>query len=156
VAFDSEFSAFANYSVNAKASAAPSELDDYLKLPVESVQDPLKWWHAHRRSYPNLSRMVLDYMSIPVSNPFLLYLIVLTKSPAMSTAIERVFLQGRQLLHFTRNALSASSIHAYLCLGSWGRNDLIVVKDLLSVVGSMKRKASMDAELLDGDGTNVL
>ncbi|KDQ49145.1 hypothetical protein JAAARDRAFT_109631, partial [Jaapia argillacea MUCL 33604] len=64
--------------------------------------------------YPNLHRMALDYLSIP----------------ATSTAVERVFSQGRQLLHFTRNRLSPSSIRAAICLGSWGRHDLIHMPDL--------------------------
>jgi hypothetical protein len=60
---------------------------------------------------------------------------------ATSTAVERVFSQGRQLLSFTRNRLSASSICAFLCLGSWGRNDLILLEDVLvAVKGSSKRR----------------
>jgi len=65
IPFDSDFSNFVNYSVNEKSTADDSELDSYLKLPVESVEDPLKWWNDHRKIYPNLSRMVLDYLSIP-------------------------------------------------------------------------------------------
>jgi hypothetical protein len=60
-AFDFTFS---NYSVNEKSTADDSELDAYLKLPVESVQDPLKWWDDHRKIYPNLSQMAMDYLSI--------------------------------------------------------------------------------------------
>lgn len=60
---------------------------------------------------------------------------------ATSTAVERAFSQGRQLLSFTRNRLSASSIRAYLCLGSWGRNDLILLEDVVAAVrGNSKRK----------------
>jgi hypothetical protein len=70
-------------------------------------------------------------------------------SSATSTAVERVFSQGRQLLHFTRNALSALSIRSFLCLGSWGRNDLIVTGNLLSSLGSMKRKALMELEVVE-------
>jgi hypothetical protein len=60
---------------------------------------------------------------------------------ATSTAVERVFSQGRQLLSFTRNRLNASSIRAYLCLGSWGSHDLIFFEDIMSAVrGNSKRK----------------
>ncbi|KIM63441.1 hypothetical protein SCLCIDRAFT_91875, partial [Scleroderma citrinum Foug A] len=59
--------------------------------------------------YPTLYRMALDYLSVP----------------ATSTAVERVFSQGRQLLHFARNCLSPSSTRAFLCLGLWLRMDLI-------------------------------
>ena len=60
---------------------------------------------------------------------------------ATSTAVERVFSQGRQLLSFTRNRLRPSTIRAFLCLGSWGRNDLIFFEDVLAAVkGNSKRK----------------
>ena len=67
---------------------------------------------------------------------------------ATSTAVERVFSQGRQLLSFTRNRLHPSSIRAFLCLGSWGHNDLILFEDVLAAVkGNSKRKR----ELSDSD-----
>jgi len=56
---------FANISINLTKSTRLSEIDEYLRLPVENVSDPLKWWYDHRRVYPNLSRMALDYLSIP-------------------------------------------------------------------------------------------
>jgi len=70
---------------------------------------------------------------------------------ATSTAVERVFSQGRQLLSFTRNRLSASSIRAFLCLGSWGRNDLILFEDVLAAVkGNSKRKRELsDIEIME-------
>ncbi|KAF9218928.1 hypothetical protein BS17DRAFT_668331, partial [Gyrodon lividus] len=49
---------------------------------------------------------------------------------ATSTAVERVFLQGRQLLHFTRNRLSPFAIRAFLCLGAWGRCNSLFTEDL--------------------------
>ena len=57
-------------------------------------------------------------------------------------AVERVFSQGCQLLHFTRNQLSPSTIHAYLCLGAWGRCNLLVIEDLLAAITSWKCKQS--------------
>jgi hypothetical protein len=41
------------------------ELEEYLGLPVEKVNDPLKWWWDHCAAYPALSRMALDYLSAP-------------------------------------------------------------------------------------------
>jgi len=64
---------------------------------------------------------------------------------ATTTAVERVFSQGRQLLSFTRNRLRASSIRAFLCLGSWGRHDLVFFEDVLAAVkenSKRKREAS--------------
>ncbi|KAL4064063.1 hypothetical protein V8B97DRAFT_2011168 [Scleroderma yunnanense] len=70
---------------------------------------------------------------------------------ATSTAVERVFSQGCQLLHFARNRLSPSTIRAYLCLGAWGRYDLFFMEDLLAAVTSRKRKQSEveDAEKIE-------
>ena len=72
---------------------------------------------------------------------------------ATSTAVEHVFSQGHQLLSFTHNHLSASSIYIHLCLGSWGHHDLITFEDVLaSVKGRSKRKqedVDTDVEVLE-------
>lgn len=41
------------------------EYDRYLQAPVEIVEDVLRWWYEHRDLYPRLSRMALDYLTIP-------------------------------------------------------------------------------------------
>ncbi|GLB40081.1 hypothetical protein LshimejAT787_0705910 [Lyophyllum shimeji] len=41
------------------------ELALYLSTEPENVSDALKWWHEKRLTYPRLSRMALDYLSIP-------------------------------------------------------------------------------------------
>ena len=83
--------------------------------------------------------------------PLILLLIVFLV--ATSTAVEHVFLQGCQLLSFTQNRLCASSIRAFLCLGSWGCNDLIFFKDVLAAVkAGLKRKrevSDLDVELIE-------
>jgi hypothetical protein len=63
----SEFFDFGNLSV--AAATPPCELDDYLRLPVENVADPLVWWRNNRTTYLNLSRMALDHLSIPGKCP---------------------------------------------------------------------------------------
>ena len=43
-----------------------TELDHYLKSArVKDVSDPLKWWFDNRGSYPRLSRMARDFLTIP-------------------------------------------------------------------------------------------
>jgi hypothetical protein len=42
-----------------------NELEEYLALPVEKVLDPLMWWWDHRIAYPQLSRLAVDYLSVP-------------------------------------------------------------------------------------------
>jgi hypothetical protein len=48
-----------------KPATLGCELDRYLASDVEYVADPISWWHNHCDIYPHLSRMALDYLSIP-------------------------------------------------------------------------------------------
>jgi hypothetical protein len=41
------------------------ELDRFLSSDPEFVPDVLAWWHERRNVYPRLSRMAMDYLSIP-------------------------------------------------------------------------------------------
>lgn len=41
------------------------ELTRYLSTDPERVKDALEWWNDRCASFPNLSRMALDYLSIP-------------------------------------------------------------------------------------------
>lgn len=122
---------FGDISLGTAASLA-DELDDYLRQPVENTKIPLQWWVHNQKTYPNLHRMALDYLSIP----------------ATSTAVERVFSQGRHLLHFTRNRLSPSSTRAFLCLGSWLRCDLLAPEDLINVMKSLKKRKREDESVM--------
>ncbi|TFK78514.1 hATC-domain-containing protein, partial [Polyporus arcularius HHB13444] len=79
------------------------ELARYLSTDPEPTTDPLMWWAARRAMYPCLSRMALDYLSIP----------------ATSMDVERTFSKGRLLLSHVRSRLSAQSTRAVLCVGSW-------------------------------------
>lgn len=52
------------------ALAAPKrtvtdELTSYLTTECEHVPNVITWWHEHRKTYPRLSRMALDYLTIP-------------------------------------------------------------------------------------------
>jgi hypothetical protein len=61
----------ANIFDNLPALRAPQvselldELDRYLATDPELTDNALKWWHEHRAMYPRLSRMALDYLTIP-------------------------------------------------------------------------------------------
>jgi hypothetical protein len=52
-------------SLSAPQLSQRSELEKYLNLDTEAVEDPLVWWFEHKHVYPRLSRMALDYLSIP-------------------------------------------------------------------------------------------
>jgi hypothetical protein len=41
------------------------ELERYLSTDPENVTNVIAWWHEHRAMYPCLSRMALDYLTIP-------------------------------------------------------------------------------------------
>jgi len=72
---DDGFVAFTNISVTNRIGFRTSELQEYLRKPVENVKEPLKWWVANRHIYPNLHRMALDYLSIPGREFIMLILI---------------------------------------------------------------------------------
>jgi hypothetical protein len=48
-----------------KATDLRDELDRFLSTDPEYVKDVLMWWFERQHIYPRLSRMALDYLSIP-------------------------------------------------------------------------------------------
>src|SRR5882757_6424682 len=48
-----------------KTKELRDELDRYLSTDPEHVIDVLKWWTERKSMFPHLSRMALDYLSIP-------------------------------------------------------------------------------------------
>ena len=48
-----------------QSTALFDELALYLSTELVDTQSPLKWWHEKQLTYPRLSRMALDYLSIP-------------------------------------------------------------------------------------------
>ena len=45
---------------------ARDEIDHYLATPIDGkVTDAMRWWHDRQTQFPRLSRMALDYLSIP-------------------------------------------------------------------------------------------
>ena len=87
------------------------EIDRYLKEPRESPNNVLQWWVEHQKTYPQLSRMALDYLSIPgmcfkhITFFSCLFL-------ATSVDVERLFSKGCLLLSHVRSCLSVQSIRA--------------------------------------------
>ena len=60
------FSNLAALSMGPRANnPVEDEIDVFLALPLELVNDPIAWWWNHREMFPNLSRMAFDYLSIP-------------------------------------------------------------------------------------------
>jgi hypothetical protein len=50
---------------NLYAAATRNKLDIYLGSDPENVSDEIGWWNNRRDHFPNLSRMALDYLTIP-------------------------------------------------------------------------------------------
>ena len=48
-----------------KAKELCDELTRYLSTDPEQVDNVLLWWHERKSMYPHLSRMALDYLTIP-------------------------------------------------------------------------------------------
>ena len=48
-----------------RTTAVIDELALYLGTELENITDPVQWWHEKKATYPRLSRMALDYLSIP-------------------------------------------------------------------------------------------
>jgi hAT family C-terminal dimerisation region len=106
-----------------KAAAHRDELEKYLSTERElNVDDGLLWWYERKHVYPRLSRMAMDYLSIPgnlslyivnrVTHFYILF-------AATSVHVERTFSQGRLLLSHVRSRLSVQSTRALLCVGIW-------------------------------------
>jgi hypothetical protein len=51
--------------------ALQDELDRFLGLEIEEAENVIAWWHEHRAMYPQLSRMALDYLTIPGKSIFI-------------------------------------------------------------------------------------
>ena len=116
--------------VEPKSSELRDELDRYLSTDPEQVDNVLVWWNDRSASFPSLSRMALNYLSIP----------------ATSVDVERVFSRGRLLLSHTRSRLSAQTTRCLLCLGSWSPIGLIKDTDI---------RASATLPELDGEEPDV-
>ena len=41
------------------------ELGRFLSIKPENVTDAVQWWYENRKTYPQLYRMALDYLTIP-------------------------------------------------------------------------------------------
>ena len=52
------------------------EIDRYLDTDTEVVDKPLLWWWERRSMYPCLSRMALDYLSIPGMSGFYISIVL--------------------------------------------------------------------------------
>ena len=50
---------------SAKEKALNNELEHYLQVKIEAVDDLIQWWQINRSLYPWLHCMALNYLTIP-------------------------------------------------------------------------------------------
>ncbi|EJD32395.1 hATC-domain-containing protein [Auricularia subglabra TFB-10046 SS5] len=126
--------------VAASARSPLDELSAYLAAATEVPEggDALKWWKRNTSTFPHLSRMALDYLSIP----------------ATSVDVERTFSRGRLLLSHVRNRLSAESTRALLCIGSWLNCGMVKISDIRSVTTEVEVAAG-EVEELEADWAKI-
>lgn len=119
-----------------KWSELHNELNSYLTTDLEYVVDVLAWWTERKAMYPQLSQMALDYLSIPGEfffEPRVCQQLISLLNVATSVDVEQIFSHGRLLLSHVRSRLSAQSVHALLCLGSWSLLGLVKGQDVMAV-----------------------
>lgn len=145
--------------VQVVSSEDNDELARYLAEDVDlSVKDPLKWWRKRAHMYPHLSRMALDYLSIPGKLAFCFLFLGsdMLYDLATSVDVERVFSRGRILISHLRNRLSAQTTRSLLCLQVWSQLGYVEESDLLAAARQEPVKGSTDIVLEDGwDRINV-
>jgi len=77
------------------------ELQCNLVVDVEDVKDALMWWHERCGSFPGLSRMARNYLSIPGEQFEILHLSKVLNAPiATSVNVERVFSHSHLILPY--------------------------------------------------------
>jgi hypothetical protein len=136
-----------------KPTQVGSELEHYLNADIEHVVDPIAWWYEHRYTYPHLSRMALDYLTVPgkhSSSTRMLLVFELINLVATSVDVERLFSRGRLLLSHVRSRLSAQSTRALLCLGIWSKLNLVKNDDIKAVISLPDIQDGLEMELEDG------
>ena len=105
--------------------APADELRLYLEADLVDVigkdaDHAIEWWREKRSTYPQLSRMAIDYLTIPgnVVGYFVCFTSLTCCVAATSIDVEWLFSRGRLILPHTRSRLAVTSARALLCLGS--------------------------------------
>jgi len=118
---------------------SPNTLDKlqrYLVVDVKDVKDALMWWHKRCGSFPGLSHMAHDYLSIPGEQFEILHLSKVLNAPiATSVNVEHVFSHGRLVLPYVHGQLAIQSTCVSLCVGLWSSQGLVRNEDIGAALG---------------------
>lgn len=58
-----------SHLAGAGSASETDELERYLAADLERVDDAIEWWQDRQKKYPRLSRMALDFLTIPGTSP---------------------------------------------------------------------------------------
>jgi hypothetical protein len=92
------------------------DVDDFENFirtqPIKIEGSPLIWWcqRDQIRTYPRLSRMAIDILSVPPG----------------SADPESAFSRGRRTLSWDRERMSCANLEKVECIGNWLREGLII------------------------------
>jgi hAT family C-terminal dimerisation region len=79
------------------------EYQAYISSPAVPTNDAIGWWRDHQTTYPKLSQMAFDLLSIP----------------AMSAECERVFSLTKLTITSQRNRMTETTMEAIQCMKNW-------------------------------------
>jgi hAT family C-terminal dimerisation region len=96
--------------------ALADELRLYLEANLVDVigkdtDHAIEWWHEKQSTYPQLSQMAIDYLTIPrnVVGYFVCFTSLTCCIAATSVDVERLFSCGQLILPHTRSQLTVTS-----------------------------------------------
>ncbi|KAJ3454567.1 hypothetical protein MRS44_013167 [Fusarium solani] len=93
----------------AKTTVMGSELERYLRLEPQEIEDPIEWWMARQGQFPMVSQLALDILAIP----------------AMATDCERSFSLAKLTLTSQRLSMTAETLEKLQCLKNWVRHGAV-------------------------------
>ncbi|KAJ3455461.1 hypothetical protein MRS44_016943 [Fusarium solani] len=93
----------------AKTTAMSSELERYLRLEPQEIEDPIEWWMARQGQFPMVSQLALDILAIP----------------AMATDCERSFSLAKLTLMSQRLLMTTETLEKLQCLKNWVRHGAV-------------------------------
>lgn len=108
-----EFEAWVTpHNYYASQAVAVDDYEAYISSPAIPVSDVIGWWRDHQITYPKLSQMAFDILSIP----------------AMSAECERIFSLAKLIITSQRHGLSDLTIEAIQCMKNWlDRNAILLI-----------------------------
>ncbi|KAH9722524.1 BED-type domain-containing protein [Citrus sinensis] len=99
-------------SVQNKSRRVVSEVERYLKDPVEDLNDlklnVLRWWRVNGSRYPIMEKIARDVLVVPVS----------------TVAYESAFSTGRRIIDKYKSSLTPAMVEALICTENWLQSKL--------------------------------